>query len=104
MAGLWVVHTADKIQQMWVVVQAMADLAKRHPHHHHRPHTFRPHTPNPRVPTHACRTHACRTTASRASPVGTGIVASGNGPVSRLVRGRCGTGVTAEVKAGEVNA
>ncbi|WP_410791780.1 DUF222 domain-containing protein [Kribbella sp. C-35] len=29
MAGLWVVHTADKIQQMWVVVQAMADLAKR---------------------------------------------------------------------------
>nr|WP_238351395.1 HNH endonuclease signature motif containing protein [Kribbella shirazensis] len=29
MAGLWVVHTADKIQQMWVVVQAIADLAKR---------------------------------------------------------------------------
>ena len=29
MAGLWVVHTADKIQQMWVVIQAMADLAKR---------------------------------------------------------------------------
>ncbi len=29
MAGLWVVHTADKIQQIWVVVQAMADLAKR---------------------------------------------------------------------------
>ncbi|MFI7066348.1 DUF222 domain-containing protein [Kribbella sp. NPDC050124] len=29
MAGLWVVHTADKVQQMWVVVQAMADLAKR---------------------------------------------------------------------------
>ena len=29
MAGLWVVHTADKIQEMWVVVQALADLAKR---------------------------------------------------------------------------
>ncbi|GAA0587970.1 DUF222 domain-containing protein [Kribbella sandramycini] len=29
MAGLWVVHTADKIQQMWVAVQAMSDLAKR---------------------------------------------------------------------------
>ncbi|MEV6270487.1 DUF222 domain-containing protein [Kribbella sp. NPDC051936] len=29
MAGLWVVHTADKIQQMWVVIQAMATLAKR---------------------------------------------------------------------------
>jgi hypothetical protein len=29
MAGLWVVHTADRIQQMWVVIQAMADLAKR---------------------------------------------------------------------------
>jgi uncharacterized protein DUF222 len=29
MAGLWVVHTADKIQQMWVVIQAMADMAKR---------------------------------------------------------------------------
>ncbi|TCC22849.1 DUF222 domain-containing protein [Kribbella speibonae] len=29
MAGLWVVHTADKIQQMWIVIQAMADLAKR---------------------------------------------------------------------------
>ncbi|TDO61086.1 uncharacterized protein DUF222 [Kribbella sp. VKM Ac-2571] len=29
MAGLWVVHTADKIQQMWVVIQAMADLTKR---------------------------------------------------------------------------
>ncbi|WP_133998085.1 HNH endonuclease signature motif containing protein, partial [Kribbella sp. VKM Ac-2566] len=33
-----VVHTADKIQQMWVVIQAMADLAKRptpttNPHH-----------------------------------------------------------------------
>ncbi|WUJ68593.1 HNH endonuclease [Kribbella soli] len=29
MAGLWVVNTADKIQQMWVVVQALANLAKR---------------------------------------------------------------------------
>ncbi|GAA1693544.1 hypothetical protein GCM10009745_43850 [Kribbella yunnanensis] len=29
MAGLWIVHEADKIQQMWVVIQAMADLAKR---------------------------------------------------------------------------
>ncbi|WP_405060709.1 DUF222 domain-containing protein [Kribbella sp. NBC_01505] len=29
MAGLWVVHTADKIQQMWVTIQGMADLAKR---------------------------------------------------------------------------
>ncbi|WP_344748114.1 hypothetical protein, partial [Kribbella aluminosa] len=29
MAGLWIVHTADKIQQMWIVIQAMADLAKR---------------------------------------------------------------------------
>jgi Domain of unknown function (DUF222) len=29
MAGLWVTHTADKIQQMWIVIQAMADLAKR---------------------------------------------------------------------------
>ncbi|MGW7687178.1 DUF222 domain-containing protein [Kribbella sp. NPDC054772] len=29
MAGLWVVHTADKIQQMWVVIQAMSDLSKR---------------------------------------------------------------------------
>ena len=29
MAGLWVVHTSDKIQQMWVVIQAMATLAKR---------------------------------------------------------------------------
>ncbi|MEJ1105541.1 MULTISPECIES: hypothetical protein [unclassified Kribbella] len=29
MAGLWIVHTADKIQQMWVAIQAMATLAKR---------------------------------------------------------------------------
>ncbi|GAA1682675.1 hypothetical protein GCM10009745_28750 [Kribbella yunnanensis] len=29
MAGLWVVHTADQIQQMWVAIQAMSDLAKR---------------------------------------------------------------------------
>ncbi|MFF0343811.1 DUF222 domain-containing protein [Kribbella sp. NPDC004875] len=29
MAGLWIVHTADKIQQMWIAVQAIADLAKR---------------------------------------------------------------------------
>lgn len=29
MAGLWIVDGADKIQQMWVVIQAMADLAKR---------------------------------------------------------------------------
>jgi len=26
MAGLWVTHTADKIQQMWIVIQAIADL------------------------------------------------------------------------------
>ncbi|MEU4608661.1 hypothetical protein AB0F43_37205 [Kribbella sp. NPDC023972] len=30
MAGLWIVHTADKIQQIWVTIQAMATLAKRH--------------------------------------------------------------------------
>jgi hypothetical protein len=30
MAGLWIVHTADKIQQIWVTIQAMAALAKRH--------------------------------------------------------------------------
>ncbi|TCO48758.1 uncharacterized protein DUF222 [Kribbella antiqua] len=29
MAGLWIVHTADKIQQIWVTIQAMATLAKR---------------------------------------------------------------------------
>ncbi|MFF1823099.1 DUF222 domain-containing protein [Kribbella sp. NPDC058245] len=29
MAGLWIVHTADTIQKIWVVVQALADLAKR---------------------------------------------------------------------------
>ncbi len=29
MAGLWIVHTADKIQQMWVAIQAIANLAKR---------------------------------------------------------------------------
>ncbi len=29
MAGLWIVHTADKIQQMWVTIQAIAKLAKR---------------------------------------------------------------------------
>ncbi|MFI5731385.1 DUF222 domain-containing protein [Kribbella sp. NPDC051587] len=29
MAGLWIVHTADNIQKIWVVVQALADLAKR---------------------------------------------------------------------------
>ncbi len=29
MAGLWIVHTADKIQQMWVTIQAIAALAKR---------------------------------------------------------------------------
>jgi len=29
MAGLWVVHTADRIQQMWVAISAIADLAKR---------------------------------------------------------------------------
>ncbi len=29
MAGLWVVHTADRIQQMWVAINAIADLAKR---------------------------------------------------------------------------
>ncbi|TDO43285.1 uncharacterized protein DUF222 [Kribbella sp. VKM Ac-2527] len=30
MAGLWIVNTADKIQQIWVVIQALATLAKRH--------------------------------------------------------------------------
>jgi len=29
MAGLWIVNTADKIQEMWVVIQAMATIAKR---------------------------------------------------------------------------
>ncbi|TCO40542.1 uncharacterized protein DUF222 [Kribbella antiqua] len=29
MAGLWIVHTADKIQQIWVTIQAIATLAKR---------------------------------------------------------------------------
>ncbi|TDO46520.1 uncharacterized protein DUF222 [Kribbella sp. VKM Ac-2571] len=29
MAGLWIVHTADKIQQMWITLQAMTTLAKR---------------------------------------------------------------------------
>ncbi|TCO44970.1 uncharacterized protein DUF222 [Kribbella antiqua] len=29
MAGLWIVHTADKIQQIWVTIQAIAALAKR---------------------------------------------------------------------------
>ncbi|MEV0289715.1 hypothetical protein AB0H36_36785 [Kribbella sp. NPDC050820] len=29
MAGLWIVHTADKIQQIWITIQAMAALAKR---------------------------------------------------------------------------
>ncbi|TDC26018.1 HNH endonuclease signature motif containing protein, partial [Kribbella albertanoniae] len=29
MAGLWIVHTADKIQEMYVAIRAMADLAKR---------------------------------------------------------------------------
>ncbi|WP_327635001.1 HNH endonuclease [Kribbella sp. NBC_00482] len=29
MAGLWIVHSADKIQRMWVTIQAMATLAKR---------------------------------------------------------------------------
>src|SRR3954454_17661620 len=29
MAGLWIVHTADKIQQIWIAIQAMAALAKR---------------------------------------------------------------------------
>ncbi|TDC14249.1 DUF222 domain-containing protein, partial [Kribbella albertanoniae] len=29
MAGLWIVHTADQIQQMWVAIQASSDLAKR---------------------------------------------------------------------------
>ncbi|MEV5966495.1 HNH endonuclease signature motif containing protein [Kribbella sp. NPDC051952] len=43
MAGLWVVHTSDKIQQMWVVIQAMATLAKRN-------------TPTPMNPTTALTT------------------------------------------------
>ena len=29
MAGLWIVHSADKVQRMWVTIQAMATLAKR---------------------------------------------------------------------------
>ncbi|TDO52076.1 uncharacterized protein DUF222 [Kribbella sp. VKM Ac-2571] len=29
MAGLWIVHTADRIQKMWVTIQAMATVAKR---------------------------------------------------------------------------
>ncbi|MEV0798101.1 DUF222 domain-containing protein [Kribbella sp. NPDC050281] len=29
MAGLWIVHTSDKIQQIWIAIQAMATLAKR---------------------------------------------------------------------------
>jgi hypothetical protein len=29
MAGLWIVNTADKIQQIWTVIQAIATLAKR---------------------------------------------------------------------------
>ncbi|GAA1651293.1 hypothetical protein GCM10009744_48750 [Kribbella alba] len=29
MAGLWIVNTADKIQQIWIVIQAIATLAKR---------------------------------------------------------------------------
>jgi hypothetical protein len=38
MAGLWVVHTAEKIQQMWIVIQAMADLANDPPTHRPTPH------------------------------------------------------------------
>ena len=108
MAGLWVVHTADKIQQMWVVVQAMADLAKRG---------------TPTITTDPTRSDPTRSESSCAeptraeptrvepprvepSPVGTGIVASGNcGPGQSLgTAADAVTGVTAEVKAGEVNA
>ena len=47
MAGLWVVHTADKIQQMWVVIQAIADLAKRPTPNQPTPTTGEPSTRGP---------------------------------------------------------
>ncbi|RZT15002.1 uncharacterized protein DUF222 [Kribbella sp. VKM Ac-2569] len=55
MAGLWVVHTADKIQQMWVVIQAMADLAKRG-------------TPSPATPLRALPTATTATTPGPERP------------------------------------
>ena len=61
MAGLWIVHTADKIQQMWVAIQAIAKLAKRqgvtlerigpHPRHGTPARPYHPAaTPQPRPP------------------------------------------------------
>ncbi|NEA35679.1 DUF222 domain-containing protein [Streptomyces sp. SID13031] len=47
MAGLWIVNTADKIQEIWIVIQAMANLAKRHTPSP----TPTPEAPSPNTPT-----------------------------------------------------
>ncbi|WP_238351219.1 HNH endonuclease signature motif containing protein [Kribbella shirazensis] len=73
MAGLWVVHTADKIQQMWVVIQAMADLAKRG-------------TPN--IPSTAT------------SPTGTTSPSSTGSSTTRTAHSTASTGTSAETIAG----
>ncbi|TDW84208.1 uncharacterized protein DUF222 [Kribbella pratensis] len=125
MAGLWVVHTADKIQQMWVVVQAMADLAKRgtptittEPTRSEtpcaepstaEPPTAEPPTAEPSPPVERSRVEPSRVEPSPVapsrvapSPVGSGIVAPGNrGPGQSSDRAADSVaGVTAEVKAG----
>ncbi|TDO46263.1 uncharacterized protein DUF222 [Kribbella sp. VKM Ac-2527] len=68
MAGLWIVNTADKIQQIWVVIQALATLAKHH-------------TPTPGGAT---------TSTGTASAGDTGI--PGNGSGSATGSGSTGTG------------
>ena len=57
MAGLWIVNTADKIQQMWIVIQALADLAKR-PNTGTFPNAP---TPQPTTPTAGARDNAAAT-------------------------------------------
>ncbi|TDO52961.1 uncharacterized protein DUF222 [Kribbella sp. VKM Ac-2571] len=124
MAGLWVVHTADKIQQMWVVIQAMADLAKRGtpttttPARSEtpcaetaraEPSSPKPSTAEPSPPVAPSRVEPppvepppVEPSRVEPSPVGSDIVASGNRYSGRS-SGRTpdpASGVTPEVKAG----
>ena len=72
MAGLWIVHTADKIQQIWVTIQAMATLAKRHTPEQPPPTT--PHTDTTPTDTAAGTTPAG---TSRADTTSTGTTSGG---------------------------
>jgi len=81
MAGLWVVHTADKIQQMWVVIQAMANLAKRETPTP-TPNTTTDHTTSTVGNTASSGTSAARTSSTAGNAATPGTAAAGNASAS----------------------